>query len=98
MRERSQPPGNWRLFSNATGAPWQVIPDLYLARHVRVLNDTGVYYRFFDATPHAEFLYECIERTIEVDLPAETSLLNLDASVSRALNGYKGKVNRPACP
>jgi hypothetical protein len=28
-----------------------------------------------DATPHAEFLYECVERTIEVDLPAETSFL-----------------------
>src|ERR1700730_11860855 len=43
--------------------------------NVRVLNDTGDYYRFFDATPHAEFLYECVERTIEVDLPAETSFL-----------------------
>ena len=35
----------------------------------------ATYYRFFDATPHAEFLYECVERTIEVDLPAETSFL-----------------------
>ena len=43
--------------------------------NVRVLNDTGDYYRFFDATPHAEFLYECVERTIEVDIPAETSFL-----------------------
>jgi hypothetical protein len=43
--------------------------------NVRVLNDTGDYYRFFDATPHAEFLYECVERTIEVDLPAETNFL-----------------------
>ena len=43
--------------------------------NVRVLNDTGDYYRFFDATPHAEFLYECVERTIEVDLPAETGFL-----------------------
>ena len=43
--------------------------------NVRILNDTGDFYRFFDATPHAEFLYECVERTIEVDLPAETSFL-----------------------
>lgn len=43
--------------------------------NVRVLNDTGDFYRFFDATPHAEFLYECVERTIEVDLPAETDFL-----------------------
>ncbi|MHB1103423.1 MAG: hypothetical protein ACYC0C_11760 [Devosia sp.] len=42
---------------------------------MRVLNPTADYYRFFDATPHAEFLYECVERTIEIDLPAETDFL-----------------------
>ena len=31
--------------------------------------------RFFDATPHAEFLYQCVEQTVEVDLPAETTFL-----------------------
>ncbi|WP_315902711.1 hypothetical protein [Microbaculum marinisediminis] len=24
-----------------------------------MLNDTGDFYRFFDATPHAEFLFAC---------------------------------------
>lgn len=43
--------------------------------NVRVLNDTRDFYRYFDATPHAEFLYECVERTIETDLPAEASFL-----------------------
>jgi hypothetical protein len=43
--------------------------------NVRVLNDTGDFYRFFDATPHAEFLYECVQRTIETDLPAEAAFL-----------------------
>lgn len=43
--------------------------------NVRVLNDTGDYYRFFDATPHAEFLYSCVRRTIEEDLPEETDFL-----------------------
>ena len=42
---------------------------------MHVLDDTADAYRFFDATPHAEFLYECVERTIEVDLPNETSFL-----------------------
>ena len=37
--------------------------------NVDVLNDTGDFYRYFDATPHAEFLYECVKRTIERDLP-----------------------------
>lgn len=43
--------------------------------NVRVLNDTGDFYRFFDATPHAEFLYECVQQTIEIDLPAEAGFL-----------------------
>uniref|UniRef100_UPI0035622F16 Fic family protein n=1 Tax=Puniceibacterium confluentis TaxID=1958944 RepID=UPI0035622F16 len=43
--------------------------------NVRVLNDTGDFYRFFDATPQAEFLYSCVQKTIEVDLPYETAFL-----------------------
>jgi hypothetical protein len=43
--------------------------------NVRVLNDTADFYRFFDATPHAEFLYDCVRRTIEEDLPNETDFL-----------------------
>ncbi|MGY4430662.1 Fic family protein [Bradyrhizobium sp. F1.13.1] len=43
--------------------------------NVTVLNDTADFYRFFDATPHAEFLYECVRQTIEQDLPNETNFL-----------------------
>ena len=43
--------------------------------NVRVLNDTGDFYRFFDATPHAEFLYDCVQRTVEEDLPREADFL-----------------------
>jgi hypothetical protein len=43
--------------------------------NVRVLNDTADFYRFFDATPHAEFLYACVRKTIEEDLPNEASFL-----------------------
>ena len=43
--------------------------------NVRVINDTADFYRFFDATPHAEFLFECVRRTIEEDLPNETDFL-----------------------
>lgn len=50
---------------------WQPTPEF----NVRVLNDTGDFYRFFDATPHAEFLYACVEKTIDEDLPAETRFL-----------------------
>jgi hypothetical protein len=37
--------------------------------NVDVLNDTSDYYRFFDATRHAEALYDCVQETIERDLP-----------------------------
>lgn len=43
--------------------------------NVEVLNDTADFYRFFDATPHAEFLYRCVERTVTEDLPRETEFL-----------------------
>jgi len=43
--------------------------------NVRVLNDTADFYRFFDATPHAEFLYACVRQTIEHDLPNEAKFL-----------------------
>ena len=43
--------------------------------NVRVLNDTGDFYRFFDATPRTEFLYGCVQRTIEQDLPEEVAFL-----------------------
>ena len=43
--------------------------------NVRVLNDTGDFYRYFDATPQTEFLYRSVQRTIELDLPQEAEFL-----------------------
>ncbi|MDQ6737474.1 MAG: Fic family protein [Gemmatimonadota bacterium] len=43
--------------------------------NVEVLNDTADYYRFFDATAHSEFLYGCVEQTVEQDLPDEIQFL-----------------------
>lgn len=43
--------------------------------NVNVKNKTADYYRYFDATPHAEFLYSCVKRTIEHDLPEEARFL-----------------------
>lgn len=43
--------------------------------NIQVLNETGDFYRYFDATPHIEFLYSCVEQTIEVDLPHEIHFL-----------------------
>ena len=43
--------------------------------NVQVLNETADYYRYFDATPHAVFLYQCVRKTIEKDLPEEIRFL-----------------------
>jgi Fic family protein len=43
--------------------------------NVEVRSDTADYYRYFDATPHAEFLYQCVRKTIDEDLPRETEFL-----------------------
>lgn len=44
-------------------------------RNVEVENETADFYRFFDATPHAEFLYGCVEETVKQDLPREVVYL-----------------------
>jgi hypothetical protein len=51
--------------------PWQPTDR----GNVEVMADTADFYRFFDATPHAEFLYACVEQTIEQDLPSEAAFL-----------------------
>jgi len=43
--------------------------------NVEVLNDTIDYYRYFDATLQAEFLYDCVIDTIENIIPAEVTYL-----------------------
>jgi len=44
-------------------------------RNVEVLNDTADLYRYFDCTEEAEFLYACVKRTVEYDLPHEIDYL-----------------------
>src|SRR5262249_36952371 len=51
--------------------------------NVEVLNDTAGYYRYFDATRHAEFLYECVQQTVEHDLPEEVAYLEAYDKFSR---------------
>ncbi len=43
--------------------------------NVRVTNDTADFYRYFDATAHAEFLFACVEKTVQHDLPEEIAFL-----------------------
>lgn len=53
--------------------------------NLRVLNDTADFYRFFDATRHAEFLYACVEQVIEHDMPNEIRFLESFERFSEAI-------------
>jgi Fic family protein len=53
--------------------------------NVEVLTDTADYYRYFDATVHAEFLYACVEQTVEHDLPEEVRFLEAFDAFSSAV-------------
>ncbi len=61
-------------------------------QNVRVLNDTADFYRYFDATAHAEFLFACVKRTIEVDLPREAAFL---ARYDRFAGAVNAKIDMP---
>ena len=43
--------------------------------NVEVLNDTVDLYRYFDATKQAEFLYSCVQQTVEKTIPEEVEYL-----------------------
>ena len=60
---------------------WKPTPD----RNVDVLNDTADLYRYFDCTEAAEFLYGCVARTIEHDLPREIDYLRRHDEATRRI-------------
>lgn len=61
-------------------------------RNVEVLNETADFYRYFDATAHAEFLYHCVAATIERDLPEEVAYLE---AYDRFVEGMREIVDMP---
>lgn len=50
---------------------WKATKD----HNVEVLNDTIDFYRYFDATKQAEFLYDCVNETIQHIIPKEVEYL-----------------------
>ena len=65
---------------------WRTTPD----RNVEVLNDTADLYRYFDCTEAAEFLYACVERTVEHDLPHEIDYLRRhDEAIRRIMDAVE---------
>lgn len=54
--------------------------------NVEVLNETADLYRYFDATRVAEFLYECVQETIESVLPEEITYLQRYDQMKKSIN------------
>ena len=54
------------------------------------MNDTGDLYRYFDCTDAAEFLYACVLRTVQQDLPREIDYLRRhDEALSRVMEAVE---------
>ncbi len=65
---------------------WRPTPE----RNVEVLNDTADLYRYFDCTEAAEFLYACVTRTVESDLPREIDYLRRhDEAIRRIMDAVE---------
>lgn len=60
---------------------WRATAD----RNVEVLNRTADFYRYFDCTLNAEFLYACVQRTVEQDLPQEIEYLQRNDEAVRRI-------------
>jgi hypothetical protein len=55
-----------------------------------VLNATADLYRYFDATEAAAFLYACVSRTVEQDLPREIEYLRRhDEAIRRIMDAVE---------
>lgn len=60
---------------------WRPTPEC----NVEVLNDTADLYRYFDSTEAAEFLYACVERAVDKDLPEEIDFLRRNDEAKRRI-------------
>jgi hypothetical protein len=65
-------------------------------RNVEVLNETADLYRYFDCTAEAEFLYACVRRTVNEDLPREIDYLGRHDEAMRRIMDMVEMPNRMA--
>ena len=61
---------------------WKPTPD----HNVEITNNTIDLYRYFDATLQAEFLYGCVEETIENIIPEELDFLEKHDQMTQFIN------------
>ncbi len=56
--------------------------------NIKILNDTIDLYRYYDLTKQVEFLYECVEETIEKIIPEELDYLEKYDRMTKYINTY----------
>jgi len=64
--------------------------------NVEVLNQTADLYRYFDCTDAAEFLYACVQHTVEHDLPEEIDYLRKHDEAIRRITDFVDMPDRLA--
>ncbi len=67
---------------------WRSTPDY----NVEVRNETADLYRYFDCTDAAEFLYGCVQKSVEHDLPNEIDYLR---RFDEAMAGIRQMIDMP---
>ena len=65
-------------------------------QEITVSNETGDLYRFFDATPQTEYLFDCIEETISRDLKHELDFLRFFDAAMKSVMGIVDMPNQRA--
>src|SRR5690606_38896184 len=63
---------------------WEPTSD----HNVKILNDTIDLYRYYDLTTQVEFLYDCVEETIEQIIPEELNYLEKYDQMTQYINSY----------
>jgi Fic family protein len=70
----------------------QIAYEMDDQQRLTVLNETDKLYRYYDATPQAEYLYEAVAETIRKDLREEIEFLEV---FDKAMAGVKTIVDMP---
>jgi Fic/DOC family len=71
---------------------WRLEGEQTLEQKMIVEGDTADLYRYFDATPQAEYLYDRVAETIHKDLAQELDFLG---AYDKAYNGVRSVVDMP---
>jgi hypothetical protein len=59
-----------------------------LDHNIKILNDTIDLYRYYDLTTQVEFLYECVEETIEQIIPDELDYMEKYDQMTKYINTF----------